>query len=192
MTQAVESRHGAFDSDLAVRATGAVTWGTLTPLIWTGTQGDTITVPVGFETDFATVPRFLRWLINTYGPYTRAAVLHDWLLKKLADWEIAGRPADMSTPIGSRDTDGIFRRAMADLGVPWLTRWAMWTAVRWASLFSPLRAYQRQILRDLPAMLGISVAALPFVAFGAVPVLACLTVLRIVNAVIGVIRKERS
>jgi len=170
-----------FDSELHLVAVGPATWALTAPLIWTGTRGDTFVVPTGFVTDFATVPRFLHWLVSPYGAYTRAAVLHDWLLVSLAEWQRvddsdignAGRP-----PAVSRDCDGIFRRVMEDLGVPWAKRWAMWTAVRWASLFNSRRAYGRYISKDLPAMLGMSALALPAVLPGAVGVLVSLGIVR--------------
>lgn len=155
------TRPGAFDSELSVIAHGPSTWMVLAPLIWTGTKGDTFTVPVGFRTDFATVPRFLHWLISPYGAYTRAAVLHDWLLGELADWTIRRRgfiqsaPVTPSPPANSRDCDGIFRRVMQDLGVPWAKRWIMWAAVRVGALFSSRRAYGRQFTRDAPRVLGM-------------------------------------
>lgn len=39
----------------------------------------TVTVPQGFSTDFASVPRLLWMLLPPYGRYTVAAVVHDWL-----------------------------------------------------------------------------------------------------------------
>jgi hypothetical protein len=160
-----------FDSDLSIQAASPTTWRVIAPLIWTGREDDTFTVPVGFLTDFATVPRFLHWLVLPYGAYTRAAVLHDWLLTELdardgsGTWDTA--------PANSRDTDGIFRAAMRDLGVGWAKRWTMWAAVRWAALFNPRRAYGRAFLKDSPKVLGISLAIL---ATGVIP-LAALAVL---------------
>src|SRR5438128_934582 len=76
-----------FDSELSIRGAGPRTWELTMPLIWTGTKGDTFVVPTGFVTDFASVPRFLHWLVSPYGAYTRAAVLHDWLLRLLDWWQ---------------------------------------------------------------------------------------------------------
>lgn len=42
---------------------------------------ETIEVPVGFTTDFASVPRFLWWFLPPDGEYTQAAVLHDYLYR---------------------------------------------------------------------------------------------------------------
>lgn len=179
-----------FDSELSIMGVTATTWSLLAPLIWTGTKGDTFVVPLDFRTDFATVPRFLHWLVSPYGPYTRAAVLHDWLLVELAEhharWE--GRKADGvgpgsafhdEPPANSRDADGIFRRVMQDLGTAWAKRWVMWTAVRWAALFNARRAYGRAFARDLPRVLGISLVAIPVVLPGAVGVLLSLGIARL-------------
>jgi len=167
---------GGFDSDLAIRGTGPTTWGLLAPLIWTGTKGDQFAVPVGFETDFATVPRFLAWKVLPYGPYTRAAVLHDWLLTELAARTHDGKPMvpENQIPANSRDCDGIFRLAMKDLGTPWLTRWQMWAAVRLAACFNHRRAYGRQFWRDAPAVFGMMLISAPFVILGATGVLISL------------------
>lgn len=176
-----QSRVGAFDSDLAIRGHGPTTWSLLAPLIWTGTKGDTFCVPVGFVTDFATVPRVLHWKVLPYGPYTRAAVLHDWLLVELAEWDKTHPKHGRETynhsepPANSRDADGIFRRAMEDLGVSWLTRWQMWAAVRMAALLNPRRAYGRHFLADAPKVFGMLLLSLPFVLPGFLGVLISLT-----------------
>lgn len=173
-----------FDSELSIRARTATTWELTLPLIWTGTKGDTFVVPTGFQTDFATVPRFLHWLVSPYGAYTRAAVLHDWLLVSLAEWQRAedtsignaGRP-----PANSRDTDGIFRRVMHDLGVAWSTRWLMWAGVRWGALFNSRRAYGRDFGADAARVLLVSVVALPVVLPGAIGVLVSLGLTRLLS-----------
>jgi hypothetical protein len=180
-----------FNSQLNLVADGPTTWALTVPLVWTGTKGDTFVVPTGFVTDFATVPRFLHWEVSPYGAYTRAAVLHDWLLTELATWAQEwgtpdGRDSENSDrlkwpPANSRDCDGIFRRVMEDLGVPWAKRWTMWTAVRWAALFNPRRAYGRRIGQDLPAMLGMTLLALPVSLPGALGVLISLGLLKVVN-----------
>jgi len=50
------------------------------PLIW-DTGAETITVPVGFLTDLASIPHMLDWLPNLspIGLSRRPAALHDWL-----------------------------------------------------------------------------------------------------------------
>jgi hypothetical protein len=182
----VTARLDAFDSDLAIKAYTATTWITLAPLIWTGTGGadgqapKTFTVPIGFVTDFATVPRALRWLILPYGAYTRAAVLHDWLLEQLRAWEESlplhspGSGHPPAPPALSRDIDGIFRRALEDLGVWWPQRWLMWAAVRVGSLFSPYRAPGRDFHKD-----ALKVAAI-LLALVLTPVVGQLTVVAVI------------
>lgn len=44
------------------------------PLIW-----DNITVPIGFKTDFASVPKWLGWIYKPQGKYSKASVVHDFL-----------------------------------------------------------------------------------------------------------------
>lgn len=70
------------------------------------------------ETDLASVPGFLLWLVPRYGLHTLAALLHDQLVKPDA------------RPDGGRvAADTIFRDALGELGVPWIRRWMMWAAV---------------------------------------------------------------
>jgi hypothetical protein len=166
-----------FDSELSIHARTATTWVLTSPLTWTGTQGDTFVVPVGFVTDFATVPRFLHWLVLPYGAYTRAAVLHDYLIE-----ERINHP-DPALRVTSRDTDGVFRRVMQELGVPWAKRWTMWAAVRAAALFNSRRARGRQFWRDAPRVFGIALLAGPVILPGAVGVLISLGAVRIITGV---------
>ncbi len=42
-------------------------------------SGETIKVPIGFITDFASVPRMFWWLYPKWGKYGNAAVIHDYL-----------------------------------------------------------------------------------------------------------------
>ena len=88
---------------------------------------DTFTVPRGMCTDFASVPRPVAWYLPRYGAYTLAAILHDHLWRDLAT----------TGQLRYVDADGIFRRAMWELDVPFFHRWAMWAAVRWAALAKP-------------------------------------------------------
>jgi hypothetical protein len=183
----IDPRPGGFDSELSIQARTATTWTLIAPLIWTGTKGDTFTVPIGFVTDFATIPRFLHWLVSPYGAYTRAAVLHDWLLVSLAEWQervnrgevlaVDGELPEVP-PADSHDTDGIFRRVMQDLGVPWSTRWLMWAGVRWGALFNSRRAYGRDFGKDAGKVLGISLVALPVILPGVLGVVISLGIVR--------------
>lgn len=170
-----------FDSDLSLRAKTAITWELTVPLVWTGSKGDVFVTPAGFLTDFASVPRFLHWLISPYGAYTRAAVLHDYLLWLLAQWYARGCPTDDLPPVTSRDADGIFRRVLQELGVGWAKRWVMWSAVRAGAACNPRRAYGRDFHKDLPKVLGMALLATPVVLPGVLGVLISLGFIRIVT-----------
>ena len=75
-----------------------------------------ITVPAGFKTDGASVPRLLWWLFPPTGRYMAAAIVHDYLLQ-------AHYPA-------RREADRVFLQAMEALGVIFWRRWLMFGAVR--------------------------------------------------------------
>ena len=47
-----------------------------------------IVVPKGFKTDYASVPKIFRNIINTYGKHGRAAVVHDWLYSSECEIDI--------------------------------------------------------------------------------------------------------
>jgi hypothetical protein len=78
---------------------------------------DRVDVPLGMETDFATVPRAIWWLIPRWGKHGNAAVLHD-----CGYWK-----QDRSR----EEYDAIFLEAMKALGVGKLQRTVMYKAVKW-------------------------------------------------------------
>jgi hypothetical protein len=79
----------------------------------------TITVPMGFITDFASIPRALWAILPPTGKYGKAAVIHDYLYNR-ANYQ--GWTKAMA--------DRVFYDAMGELGVPQVQRWLMWQAVR--------------------------------------------------------------
>ncbi len=70
-------------------------------------------------TDLASVPRPLRWFVNTYGRHTPAALFHDFLV----------RTGDPSLQIPAWMADRCFRFMLRAAGVPRFKRYIMWTAV---------------------------------------------------------------
>ena len=112
----------AFAGDVVVReladADGS-RWRLEEPLSYAG-RDDLFVVPAGFTTDFASVPRPFWDLEPPVGDVAKAAVVHDYLY--------------VTKGLGGRYTraqaDGIFRKAMADLGVPLWKRTLLWAAVR--------------------------------------------------------------
>lgn len=101
--------------EVVVEQAGVRSWVLRAPVVYRG-HSDTFTVPAGFRTDFASVPRVFVWLLPSYGQYTRPAVLHDYLVRG----QVTSRV----------DADGLFRRSMRELHVSFLRRWLMWAAVR--------------------------------------------------------------
>lgn len=84
-------------------------------------------VPAGFVTDFASIPRLLWSIIgHPAGRYAQAAVLHDWLYA--------------TTAVSRAEADRIFGEAMQVLGVPSWQRWIMWCGVRLAGFVAYRRA----------------------------------------------------
>lgn len=77
-----------------------------------------IHVPVGFVTDFASIPRLARLIIPKLGKYTKASVLHDH--------------AYQTQVMTRKQADVMFKDGMRELGVVKWKRWAMWLAVRLA------------------------------------------------------------
>jgi hypothetical protein len=131
-------------------------------------------VPAHQGTDFASVPRLFVWFLPRYGRYTKAAILHDHLWRERA----AKQKMDYV------DADGTFRRAMRELGVPFLKRWILWGAVRWAALLKP--GGRKGWLRESPRLLLISAVALPIVLPPAVVVGAALAAFYLVELVVWV------
>jgi hypothetical protein len=107
-----------FTSALVVEEIDGTFWKVREPLGYAGAD-EHFEVPVGFRTDFASVPRPVVWLIPRYGVYTRAAILHDYLLR--------------SESVSKVDADGLFRRALRECAVSLPRRWMMWAAVRFGS-----------------------------------------------------------
>lgn len=82
-------------------------------------NGYIITVPKGFITDFASTPRSFWSIFPPFGKYTAAAVIHDFLYSKYNN-----------TGINRTLSDKIFLFIMRELGVNWLKRKIMYSAVR--------------------------------------------------------------
>jgi len=86
------------------------------PLVFVSDILGTITVPEGFTTDFASVPR-LPIAFAVFGGVAEApAVVHDYLYSE----------TDTERSI----CDAVFLEAMEAVGISWWKRRAMWLAVR--------------------------------------------------------------
>ena len=85
-------------------------------------DNDLIIVPIGFVTDFASVPRIFWNIIPPNGRYTCAAIVHDFLC--------------VTKKYPQKRTDDIFLEAMEELGVSWWRRQLMHKMVRMYSKIS--------------------------------------------------------
>ncbi|MFM9942756.1 MAG: DUF1353 domain-containing protein [Hyphomicrobiaceae bacterium] len=102
-----------------------------------------VSVPKGFVTDLASVPRIFWQALPPQGRYGPAAILHDWLYWQQATTrEIA---------------DNVFLVVMEELDVSASIRRSMWAAVRvfggpfWEQNSRERRAGGRRVLRSFPS-----------------------------------------
>lgn len=102
-------------------------------------SAEVITVPTGFETDFASIPWGLWNLFPPLGPWARPAIVHDFLYAtRGTGWYgppgVRGRRRWITrlSPYTRPEADGIFREAMTvvEPPVPAWRREVMYRAVR--------------------------------------------------------------
>jgi hypothetical protein len=113
-----------FLTNLDVRRVDDSHWTLLSPLTyWSAGLVRQITVPSGFTTDFASVPR-LPFLYALFGNIAQEeAVIHDYLYRREGG-------------VTRAQADATFLEAMEVMGKPWHVRWPMYLGVRaggWAS-----------------------------------------------------------
>lgn len=77
-----------------------------------------VTVPSGFKTDLASIPRPLWNILPPVGRYDRAAVVHDLLYQQAPNG------------VTRAQADSVLREAMDVCGVSAVTRWLIYTGVR--------------------------------------------------------------
>jgi hypothetical protein len=140
----------------------------------TGSKGTKFVIPEGFETDLASVPKLLWWLIPPFDDrFLIAALVHDFLYRVEVP---AGK-------ISRSDADGVFRRLMRLHGVPRLQRSLMWAAVRLSRL-SGLRSKSHPY--EVFHALGIGVPFLLVLIPVLIPVVLFSLLFMVLNFVFGV------
>lgn len=93
-------------------------WRLLAPLVYrSDVAAQTFTVPVGFETNFASVPRWPVIYMLCGGTSNEAAALHDYLYSF---------PHPVTRPMA----DAVLREASEATCVSAWRRWLMWAGVR--------------------------------------------------------------
>lgn len=133
----------SFTTPLRVeRLNGQSRWRVLEPFVYEIGEldsGSRIEIPVGFVTDFASIPRGLWNLFPPIGGrYDKAAVLHDYLYHGghilVLDFDVddAGRLStyEHHSDVTRVGADRIFLCAMKVLGVGRFARWTIYLGVR--------------------------------------------------------------
>ncbi len=92
------------------------TWKLIAPLVYFSDLAGTITVPGGFVTDFASVPRLPIAFLLAGDTGHAAAVIHDFLYT--------------SHQVRRETADAVFKEALLVGGEPGWRAWLMWAAVR--------------------------------------------------------------
>lgn len=101
-----------------------------------------VRVPIGFVTDFASIPRVFWSSLRPDGLYAYAAVIHDYLY-----WE---------QNLSREQSDAILKACMEDFQIDAATVWAVHTGVRlggraaWAENAKKKAAGEKRILKDFP------------------------------------------
>lgn len=122
------------------------------------------TIPAGFRTDFASVPRPFVWLLPKYGVYTRAAILHDFLV--------------VHKPVSAVEADRLFNLALKELGTPLIRRWIMWAGVRIGGRLRGSSAL------ELLAWVVVGLPALAFLLFPALVVVIWLVLFYLIELIV--------
>lgn len=109
---------GNFKGKYKIEGYTSYTFKTLAELVYITEKGVIHTVPIGFETDGASIPKiFWSWIGSPFtGLYRRAALIHDFLYATQTTKRLYA--------------DRVFLEAMKHLRVSWWKRNIMYRAVR--------------------------------------------------------------
>lgn len=124
-----------FDKPLRTEWTNrGESWITLGELTYTTDEGVVVTIPSGYKTDLASVPRFAWFWLAPQGRHQYAALLHDFLYDQhhlgiTRVRRIPERP-DMDLPLTKAWADAKFLEAMKRSQIGAVTRAVMYWAVR--------------------------------------------------------------
>lgn len=122
---------GVFLTRLRFEDDGGFPFRLINPLVYSSTRYGTISVPFGFRTDLASIPRLLWGVLPPIGRYDAAAVVHDYLYLTMR---------------GSRkEADDILFEAMRVSNSHWLTCWAVYIGVRLGG-WMPWNHYREKFL----------------------------------------------
>lgn len=111
-----DQRRG-FKTPLRVEWVDRRRWELIEPLVYVDAEGKRHVAPKGTVTDFASVPRLLRWLVARDAELARASVIHDTLIPT-------------GTLAGDLEADALFREMSERDTRFWWRAWAAWRGVR--------------------------------------------------------------
>ncbi len=112
---------------------GRSLWGLHDPLDYhPGDRTQMVTVPPGFVTDLASIPRWAWTLLPPDGPWVKGAIIHDFLYatEGTGVWKHHPPGITRAAAYSRKEADGILREALENRGVDWLRRNIIWAAVR--------------------------------------------------------------
>jgi hypothetical protein len=112
---------------------GRSLWGLHNPLTYRPSDAEhTITVPRGFVTDLASIPRWGWILLPPDGPWVKGAVIHDFLYatRGTGTWKSHPSGNTRTEPYTRAEVDWILRDALENRGVDAIRRNIIWAAVR--------------------------------------------------------------
>lgn len=110
---------GSFTSPLIITPFGDKHWKLRYPFeyhVGSKQSNIIISVPAGFITDFASIPRIFWTILPPWGRYGKAAIIHDYLY--------------VTHRFSRKQADDIFLEAMGVLKVSKWKRWVMYRSVR--------------------------------------------------------------
>jgi uncharacterized protein YjaZ len=120
----------AFKSELTTSASGFGKSRLAMPLHYYSKRLEMIiTVPTGFETDYASIPRFFQLFISKLGRHRKAAVVHDYLYSYNNRYKYLTRA----------QCDFVFLDGMIEEGVPRWKAYSMFNTVRIFGSFAGFR-----------------------------------------------------
>ncbi len=97
----------------------------------TGDGAEVITVPKGFVTDLASVPRIVWSFYPPDGPWVKAAIIHDFLYETQGTGIWHSHTGNSRVAAYTRaEADGILKEGMADRGVGGWEQFVIWSSVR--------------------------------------------------------------
>lgn len=109
------------------------TWKLLQSFIYDVNEDEAIEVPVGYVTDFATIPRVFWSILPPWGTYGKATVVHDYLC---TDKRITNLKTNEVRLCSRKEADKVFLEAMTVLNVNVVVRYVMFAAVRVYAIIS--------------------------------------------------------